>query len=85
MAPAPQFFEPRRVAGGVLDRMLYLAVTEIILNESGIRALIGKRETAGMAQHVGMRGEGQGSGVTRSLEQVIDCRAVQWSARLTDE
>ena len=35
--------------------MLNISVTEIILNQSGIHALIGQRKTAGVTQHMGMR------------------------------
>lgn len=43
---------------GVFD----FAVFEVILNQPGIGALIGEGEATGMAQHVGMGAEGQGSG-----------------------
>jgi hypothetical protein len=36
------------------------AMAEIILNEPGIRALVGEREAASVAQHVGMGAKGQG-------------------------
>jgi hypothetical protein len=49
-----------------------LSVAEIILNEPGIRALIGKGEAAGMAQHVGMGGEGQGSGTAGFLQKIVE-------------
>jgi hypothetical protein len=37
----PQFLEPRRIAGGIPDGVLNVAVTEIVLNEPRIRPLIG--------------------------------------------
>jgi hypothetical protein len=50
-------------------------VSEIILNESGIRALIGQGEAASVAQHVGMDEQGQGSGgAVLSQEQGSFCR-----------
>jgi hypothetical protein len=50
------------------------AVAEIILNEPGVGSLVGEGEAASMAQHVGMRGEGQGG-----------CFAISCKARLTVE
>jgi len=37
-------------------------MAEIILNEPGVRALIGKGEAASVAEHVGMGEQGQGRG-----------------------
>jgi hypothetical protein len=50
----PQLFEPRRIGRGVLDGVLNVPVAEIILNEPCIRALVGKREAASVAEHVRM-------------------------------
>jgi len=50
----PQFLEPGRVGGGIPDGVLYVPMAEVILNEPRVRALIGKREAASVAQHVGM-------------------------------
>ena len=51
--------------------MLNVPVSEIILNEPSIRALIGQGEAASVAQHVGMGEQGQGSGdAVFSQEQV---------------
>jgi hypothetical protein len=41
---------------------LNVAVSEVILNEPRIRALVGQSEAASVAQHVGMGEQGQGSG-----------------------
>jgi hypothetical protein len=41
--------------------VLNVAVSEVILNEPRIRALIGKSEATSVAQHVGMAKQGQGS------------------------
>ncbi len=65
--------------------MFNLPVSQIILNKPGICALVGQCEAAGMAQHVRMRGEGQGSGGARGLQKVIDGRAVQGLALLADK
>jgi len=39
--------------------VLNVAVPEVVLNQSGVRALIGEGNAAGMAQHVGMNGNGE--------------------------
>jgi hypothetical protein len=57
----PQFFKPGGVAGGVSNGLLDVAMAEIILNQASIRALVGEREAASMAEHVGMGKKGQGA------------------------
>ena len=44
------------VCGGVAHGVLNVAVPEIVLDQPGVRALVGESKTAGMAQHVGMEG-----------------------------
>ena len=58
----PELLEPRRVGGRVLDGVLDVPVSEVILNEPRIRALVGQGEAASVAQHVRMGKQGQGSG-----------------------
>jgi hypothetical protein len=53
---SPQLLEPRRIGGGLAHSVLNVAVAEIVLNEPGVRAPIGKNKKSGMAQHVGMNG-----------------------------
>ena len=48
----PQPLKPCRVGGGVPDGVLDVPVSEVILNEPRIRALIGEGEAASVAQHV---------------------------------
>ena len=55
----PQLLEPRRVGGGVADGVLDVAVAEGVLNQPGVRALVGQGVAAGMAQHVWIGGQGQ--------------------------
>ena len=43
----------------VAHRVLNIAVTEIMLNRTGINALIGKVKPTGMSQHMGMDRERQ--------------------------
>ena len=78
----PQLLEPCRVGGGVLDGVLNIPVSEVILSEPRVCALVGQGEAASMAQHVGMNEQGQGScGAVFSQEQV-NGRAVQRLALL---
>ena len=39
---SPQFSEPGRVGGGVEHGMLDAAVAQVILDQSGVRALVGQ-------------------------------------------
>jgi len=78
----PEPLESRRIAGRVLDGVLDVAVSEIILNQPSVRALVSEGEAASVAQHVGMSTEGQ-DGVTVFLQQQIDGRPVQRSALFT--
>ena len=48
----PQLLEPCRVGGRVLDGVLNIAMSEVILNEPRISALVGQGEAASVAQHV---------------------------------
>ena len=66
---APQPLESRRIARRVFDRVFNFPMPEVILNEPGIGALIGKREAAGVAQHMGTGDEGQGSGGAARLQK----------------
>ena len=59
---APALLESGRIAGGVSDGVLDIAVSEIVLNEPCIRALVGQSEAVRLAQHVEMSEQGQGSG-----------------------
>ena len=59
---APQLSKPRRVGGGVPDGVLNIPVSKIILNEPGVRALIGERDAACVAQRVRMGEKVQGRG-----------------------
>jgi hypothetical protein len=44
--------EAGRVGGDVFDGVLNVAVSEVILNEPRIRALVRRAKAAGVAQHV---------------------------------
>ena len=47
-------------------------MSEIILNEPRISALVGQGEAASVAQHVGMSEQGQGSGCCCSYQEQVD-------------
>jgi hypothetical protein len=47
-----QPFEPMPGNAGVMGRVLWIAVAEIVLHSAQIRALVGQVVAAGMAQHV---------------------------------
>src|SRR6266478_6861372 len=51
-------------------------MSEVILNEPSIRALIGQSEAASVAQHVGMDEQGQGSGGAVFSQEQVNGRAV---------
>ena len=65
--------------------MLNVPVSEIILNEPRIRALVGQGEAASVAQHVGMGEQGQGSGFAVGFHEQVDGGSVQRLALLTDK
>ena len=76
------------LVAGVPDGVLNVAVSEVILDEPCIRSLIGKGEAAGVAQHVGMREQGQGRGGTAvpSFQKgKVDRLKVQRRPLLADE
>ncbi len=65
--------------------MLNVTMAQIILNEAGIRALIGQGEAAGMAEHVGMGGQGQIGHFAITADGRPDGLAGQRGAALADE
>jgi hypothetical protein len=68
---------PGRIGRRVFDGVLDIAVSEIVLNEPRIGSLVGQSEAAGVAQHVGMGEQRQGSGLAVCPQEQIDGRAVQ--------
>src|ERR1039458_10222428 len=81
----PQLFEPCRVGGRVLDGVLNIPVSEIILNEARIRALVGESEAASVAQHVRMGEQGQGRCFAVCYQEQVDGGSVQGLALLADK
>jgi hypothetical protein len=57
--------------------VLTIPVPEIVLNEPRIGSLVGQRETAGMAQHVRVGGEGEGGCLAARIQNQINDRAMQ--------
>ena len=81
----PKLFEAGRVRRRVFDGMLNLPVSEVILNEPRIRALVGKGEAASVAQHVRMGKQGLESGGAVFSQAKLDGRAVQRLPLLADK
>lgn len=74
---SPQFSEPGRVGGGVEHGMLDAAVAQVILDQSGVRALVGQGEPAGVAQHVRMDFKLQPGHLTIIPQQCPNSSAVE--------
>ena len=64
--------------------LLNIAMSQVILNESGVRSLIGKGKSAAVPEHMRMSAQGQGSRAVL-LQQQIDRGAVQRPALLADK
>ena len=73
----PQPLKTGRIAGCVFHGVRDLTVPQVILNQAGIRALIGQSKAAAMAQHVRASVQRQGGRCAVFSEQQIDSRAVQ--------
>ena len=65
--------------------MLNVPVSEIILNEPRISALVSQGEAASVAQHVGMGEQGQGSGFAVSFHEQVHVGSMHLLALLTDK
>ena len=55
----PQSFKSRRVRGRVSDGVLNVPVSQIVLNQPRVCALVGEGKAACMAEHMRMRLDGQ--------------------------
>lgn len=60
-------------------------MAEIVLNQPGIRALIGQGEAAGVAEHVGMGGQGQPGPFAIAADGGPDGAAIERRAPFADE
>ena len=81
----PQLFEPRRVGGGVADGVLDVAMAEVVLDQPGVRALVGQGVAAGVAQHVRIGGQGQPGPFAVLADRQPRGLAAQRPASLADE
>ena len=81
----PQLLEPRRVGGGVAHRVLDVAVAEVVLDQPGVRALVGQGVAAGVAQHVRVGGQRQPGPLAALTDRQPRGLAAQGAAPLADE
>ncbi len=81
----PQLLEPRGIGGGVAHSVLNVPVPEIVLTKARVRALVSESKAAGMAQHVGMDGNGEAGLLAVFSQGQVDGRAVQGLTLLTEE
>ena len=81
----PKLFKSGGIGGRIADGVLNVAMAEVILNEPGIRALISQGEAAGMAEHVGVRGQGQPGQFPIMADGRPDGFAVERPAPFTDK
>ncbi len=81
----PKLLEPRRVGGRVLGGVLHVSVSKLILDEPCIRSLIGKSETEGVAQDVGIGAKAHASNGAGSSRGQIEGCTVQWLPLPTDK
>jgi len=80
-----QSFRIWRVGGGVPDGVLYVPMSQDILNQSRVRALVGKLRSRSVAQHEWMGAQRQGCGGAVFPQGQIDGGSVQRFSLLTDE
>ena len=81
----PKLFKSGGIGGRIADGVLNVAMAEVILNEPGIRALISQGEAAGMAEHVGVRGQGQPGQFPIMADGRPDGFAIERPAPFTDK
>ena len=55
----PQPLEPRRVGSGIFDGVLNIPVSQVVLNQPRVGALVGQGKAACMAQHMRVSIHGQ--------------------------
>ena len=65
--------------------MLDIPMPQIVLDEPGIRALIGQSKAAGVAEHVGMGGQGEPGPFAIAADGGPDGAAIERRAALADE
>src|SRR5919199_6929389 len=80
----PKSLEPAASHACVMDRVLGVAMTQVVLDEAQIVALVGKVEAAGMAQHMRMDGA-EPRPLGGRADQVVHRLARERLAALGDE
>jgi len=78
----PKVLEPIRRQFGVTYRMLDIPVPEVGLQCSGIVALVGQGEAAGMSEHVRVSLELQPCGFSGTLHHARESRRSEWRPAL---
>ena len=81
----PQLIEPCRIGGGVADGVLDVAMPEVVLDQPGVRALVGQGVAARVAQHVRIGGQGQPGPLAAPAHRQPRGLAAQRPASLADE
>jgi len=81
----PQPLKPGRIRRGVSDGMLNVPVSQVILDEPRIRALVGQGEAAGVAEHVRMGDQGQPGPFAIGADQDPHHLATEGAAAIADE
>src|SRR5262245_8899758 len=80
----PKVLEPVGCHVGVPDGMLNVLVAEIVLQGTGIMAIVGELEPAGMAKHVGMDREWHLGGLP-ALDEPMESNGAHWPTALGNE
>jgi hypothetical protein len=81
----PESLEPGRSELGVSDGVLDIPVPQVGLQAAGIDALVRKRKTAGMPQHVRVNQETEASGNTQPGNQLAESGSCERHAPLRGE
>ena len=82
---APEVLKPRRRQLGIAHRMLDGAVTEPVLNGTGIVTFVRQRVAATVAQHMSMNGEREASALANALDQAVHGVGCGWPTPLSSK
>jgi hypothetical protein len=82
---SPKPFKSGRIGCGVSNGVLDVAVAEVVLDEAGVRALVGQRKTAGVTQHVRVSVERQSGPLAVGTDREPSGPAVQRGAPVADK
>lgn len=81
----PKLFKPRRVGGRISHGVLNVPVPKVVLDQARVCPLIGQGEAAGVAEHVGMSGQGKARRFAIALDRNPSGFPAQRPASLTHE